>query len=386
MKIAIVYRGSLSNLSDYLEHSRNLISENHSVSLYLREAKKELVPGANIIEIKKKSRIQILDRALFDIESARHISKSKIDHVICSYGRGVFLFGLLMWVFRFLKIWSGTTYYDLRSGSVSGKFDRLKDYGHRIESKFFDKKIVISKKVANYVLGLAGNDFLELDVGVKHKILPPATLIQNTRIKYHIRENAYVILYVGTFNNRRLDAFFSRITSIPKNVLFVLVGDGTRLAEESIRRSIKSQSLEGQVVLTGRMTYDDLPVFYAIANAGLCHIPPDAMYQFQPPTKLYEYLEYGLPIITTSTSAISEILAKNQSYPFHIIQEAGEINITNVIDDITQKKTSWPNNKATVKYWKDLTRSLVNFLSENQRGTPCQKSDANKSGCGDTQP
>ena len=59
----------------------------------------------------------------------------------------------------------------------------------------------------------------------------------------------------------------------------------------------------------GRVPHHDLKKYFDEANVGVSFVPLLAHYQYQPPTKTFEYLMSGLYCIATSTIANKEIIS-----------------------------------------------------------------------------
>jgi glycosyltransferase involved in cell wall biosynthesis len=53
--------------------------------------------------------------------------------------------------------------------------------------------------------------------------------------------------------------------------------------------------------LHGQVKYIELPKYYNASNIGIVYIPQKDYYEYQPSTKLYEYLLAGMPVIATNT-------------------------------------------------------------------------------------
>lgn len=119
------------------------------------------------------------------------------------------------------------------------------------------------------------------------------------------------LFYIGTFNNRDLDVFieglakFQKITSI--NCTFDIIGGGTKEEEKKVVDAVKRLGVEN-VTLHGYMTHEEAVPLFEKCNIGVCYVPMTEYYDFQPPTKLYEYLLSGMACIVTRTSSNMEVM------------------------------------------------------------------------------
>jgi len=56
------------------------------------------------------------------------------------------------------------------------------------------------------------------------------------------------------------------------------------------------------------LEHRELEPFFRKASAGVAYVPELWCYQFQPPTKILEYMSYGLPTLATATSANKDLI------------------------------------------------------------------------------
>jgi len=124
------------------------------------------------------------------------------------------------------------------------------------------------------------------------------------------------LLYVGTLENRNLIECIKGFHAYLKNVrekdkietLFTIIGDspGTELHE--INEYIGRNNLSEVIRTLGYIHNYRLHRFFEEANIGVSFVPMTKYYDNQPPTKTYEYLLSGLPVIATKTKENSKIL------------------------------------------------------------------------------
>lgn len=122
------------------------------------------------------------------------------------------------------------------------------------------------------------------------------------------------LLYVGTLSNRDIiktvKGFHEYlIKSGDDSSTYDIIGDGEELA--LIARYINEQALENRVVLHGRKSYDCLKPFFDTCNIGISFVPMTEMYEYQPPTKTFEYISSGLFCLATNTQANREVISSD---------------------------------------------------------------------------
>lgn len=120
------------------------------------------------------------------------------------------------------------------------------------------------------------------------------------------------MFYIGTFNNRNLSQFIEGLALYQKQtgdttITFDVVGGGTPEEEEMIQKTIFATKVDG-IKLHGYLTHDEAQLFFDKCNIGVCYVPVTDYYQYQPPTKLYEYLLSGMACIATNTKANMDVI------------------------------------------------------------------------------
>ena len=114
------------------------------------------------------------------------------------------------------------------------------------------------------------------------------------------------LLYVGTFLGRHLEHTLEGMAIFRKRnpdavVTYDIVGGGEPCDDAFIKRSIDDFGLHDSVVLHGPVPHGALAEYFDRANIGVSYIPITDYYDFQPPTKTYEYIRSGLYTIATAT-------------------------------------------------------------------------------------
>lgn len=186
---------------------------------------------------------------------------------------------------------------DIRTASVLKNPIRnfLNDLFIKLECSFFTNISVITEGVANnlnvkkfHLLPLGGESFTQKDKTF---------------------ENIHLI-YVGTLENRDMISCVKGFhlflknywnETLAKNIKFTLIGDspGNELSE--IKEYIQKNNLEKVIKTEGYVLNTKLQPYMEEANIGISFVPMTDYFDVQPPTKTYEYLLSGLPVIATKT-------------------------------------------------------------------------------------
>ena len=346
MKLCFVLNEDISNLIDYIEHIRHL-SHHHDVWLLCTGNQHEVELGNCKVVIIPAGKLPLLAMYSFFNQCASwlQIHGDSQWRVICKQARFCSLLPKKLPHMRCI--------FDLRSGSVSGFADGLKNRLLALEAARFQHHIVIASSVAEAVLGGVPPRSLDLSVGAN-----PFTFAsehrRTSREKLSIGEDVFVLLYVGSITGRKLHEFVNGLQVDDKPYLMLIVGTGAvadvRILEQSLKRGTVPYRMAGYV------PYDQLADYFAAADAGLCYVPVTAQYTDQPPTKLYEYLANGLPIVSTRTRFVSQLSEPIQNRLFFVERGC----------DIT-KLRSWSAEVGVLEpdpsfSWEALSAKLEDFL------------------------
>ena len=189
-----------------------------------------------------------------------------------------------------------STILDIRTTHTSKNILRREIYNFllKLEAKLFKRITVISEGVAKK-LSLSHKAYSVLPLG--------ADIISNTKKEF----NEMRLLYVGTFNNRRIYATvegFAKFYHEYKNVInmsYTIIGDGKAKEKDKILRSIEQNNLTNIVKYEGFVNHDKLKKYFDSCNIGVSYVPINEIFNYQPPTKTYEYLLSGMIILATDT-------------------------------------------------------------------------------------
>ena len=144
----------------------------------------------------------------------------------------------------------------------------------------------------------------------KTYILPLGTNYYNCSNKSN---DGISLLYVGTFSNRRIEQtifgiklFLDKYPEYENKTKYTIIGSGS--GKNLISDAVERCNLSKVVSMIGYIPHDQLPYYMESANVGLSFIPLTDYFDFQPPTKTFEYIGAGMFCIATKTSANCEII------------------------------------------------------------------------------
>jgi glycosyltransferase involved in cell wall biosynthesis len=151
--------------------------------------------------------------------------------------------------------------------------------------------------------------------GVDLKNYSPKVSGYEIREKYNLG-NSKLIGFIGTFAQwhgveelaKSIVIFFNSNPECLKNVKFLLIGEGRLM--RTIKTIINKSGYKHNVIFTGLIPQNEGPKYLAACDILLSpHIKnPDGSNFFGSPTKLFEYMAMGKPIIASNLDQIGELL------------------------------------------------------------------------------
>jgi len=146
-----------------------------------------------------------------------------------------------------------------------------------------------------------------------------ATELNAVREQQNIPADATVIGFIGTFGEWHGVDFLARCIhelvrdELPwiekNNIHFMLVGDGPKMA--IVRQSLGVDPTRKYVSLTGLVAQAEAPKLLACADVLVSpHIPnADGSEFFGSPTKLFEYMAMGKPVLASALGQIADVVS-----------------------------------------------------------------------------
>ncbi len=113
-------------------------------------------------------------------------------------------------------------------------------------------------------------------------------------------EKKFVCSYVGTIGMAHGLEVVTRAARVLQeqgrtDIAFLIVGDGARRAE--LERLTAQESVQQNVIFTGRMSRDQMPTVLASSDVCLVHLRKTELFETVVPSKIFETMAMGRPII-----------------------------------------------------------------------------------------
>jgi glycosyltransferase involved in cell wall biosynthesis len=179
-------------------------------------------------------------------------------------------------------------------------------------------------------------------------------------------------LYSGRVNRAKgIDLLLRTFINLPKslNVKLLIIGSSIygRTLEDSFLEKLKgiANIKKEDVVFTGYINYDDVPMFHAISDIAV--IP--SMYNEAAGLVVIEAMSSGLPIIATDSGGIPELVSEDCSFIIrrseHFVEDL-EKSLEVLIRDKELRKSMGNNSyKRSILFGKDEYCNNFNKLLKN---------------------
>ena len=188
----------------------------------------------------------------------------------------------------------------------------------RLPAKFSPFKIAIAKLFHYLVFLGAKKASMVMPIGENHLEDLKKHQIEDNKIKliymgvaddFLLDDNQYVInnklrlIYVGTVNKLRgRDVMLDAMSIVAKKNIqahLTIVGADVEQLDYCNQR-VKVLDIKNNITLHGRIMGSEVPKYLAQADIGICLWEITPWTKFNPPTKLFEYLVAGLPVVASN--------------------------------------------------------------------------------------
>lgn len=292
------------------------------------------------------SRYRMYSYLKFFISSWKYIHQEKFDVVFHIKGK----FSLII---RLLNI-SQSMVFDIRTGNLSensGK-RRLKNFFILLNSLLYKNVTIVSESLRKEI-NLNIQKVLVLPLGGEKMNLPAKTF------------DSINLLYIGSLNKRNIHhtilglAEYIKNDSIKNEIVYDIIGFGNSESLKELNWAIEKTGLSDVVKFHGRKKITELLPFIEKSNCGIVYVPQADYYQCQPPTKLFEYLLAGIPVIATDTF-------ENRINLFEgcgIITQDNIASFSKSLSQFIQNKKDYYSQNIKNKYvkseWKNIVKDVL---------------------------
>lgn len=171
------------------------------------------------------------------------------------------------------------------------------------------------------------------------------------------------LLYVGTLQGRNIiecvkglhEFIKTNYNTDPLDISFTIIGDSTGNEKEEICEYINQHKLSKYIKVEGYIHNSLLYRFFEDANIGVSYIPIIDCFKNQPPTKTYEYLLSGLPVIATKTKENVNIVSEGCGV---LIDDKIETFVSG-LNKVVEMRSTFNSEKIKSFYEENLWKNIV---------------------------
>lgn len=288
--VSLLQFGSHTDTLKYCEHLRDRFRLTYLCIDH--ELPRKVLKGVEVVYCERRALGKIELGLLF--EALRLLRSRPFDLVFVRRWKFCFLLRLL-----FPRV---PMVFDIRSGSIEESAFRrvVEDSLTWFNSLFFRHVTVISQ-------GLATRLRLRRTAHVLPLGADPAPILTQRRV------GPVRLIYIGTFKNRRLELTIQGLRRYfdmegSARCSYTLAGFGPKRDVARLRSAVRDLHLEEVVSIRDRVDHDAISAMLADYDVGVAFTPREPRYEFQPSTKVFEYLASGLLCIATESAANREVI------------------------------------------------------------------------------
>lgn len=242
----------------------------------------------------------------------------------------------------------------LEVGGVS-KNSFIYRYYHKISQRIYtnvDLILVTSKSFKDYF-----KDEFHID---ENKIiyLPQYSVLEQSHVEAEQNKKTTDFVFagnVGTAQNLQILVNAAEIVEKEmirdngREIYFHIVGDGQEL--ENLKKIVKERKLKN-VVFYGRRPLEEMPKFYAMADAMLVTLTPNKLVSLTLPAKVQSYMAAGKAILASANGEINQVLSES-----HVGYCAPADDVQGFVENI--KKFIMDENRP------EYGKNAIKFYEEN---------------------
>lgn len=312
--------GSVTDTYFYCLHLKDRYNITY-IGIHESDYSYPIIDGINLVhlDIKKKG---IYRKIKFVKQVYRYIRDNDFDLIFINY----FVFCSLL---CFLK--NENKIVDIRSGKISTNKVSVKIFNSllKLEVGFFPLVTCISGSlkeflrlpISTHILPLGGPDFPL----IKKDFMDLRILYVGTLVQRNIHRTIYA------FSN------FLKTVSNKSDTVYTIIGYGSELDIKLILDAISEEGLESNVYFLGSIRYPELYNYFSSHNVGMSYIPITEHFNFQPPTKTFEYLLSGMCVLATGTVENRKVISNENG----IVVGDTEIELFNGLKELYNSRLKY---------------------------------------------
>jgi len=134
----------------------------------------------------------------------------------------------------------------------------------------------------------------------------------------NIKARLPVVLYLGGMKHSRgsklmLEAFSLVLQEIPQARLMLVGPFAPSALEKEVRDDIVRLDIQNAVTVIGEVPFEKVPTYLTEAAIGWVPFQPVSKYQKNIPTKLFEYMAYALPVVSSNLKSVQPFIHQGEN-------------------------------------------------------------------------
>jgi glycosyltransferase involved in cell wall biosynthesis len=278
----------------------------------------------------------------------------------------------------FVLEYNGSEIWIRRHWGKPLKYEPLSERVELLNLRAAHVVVVVSKAMKDELIerGIESDKILVNPNAVDPETYSPGIDGSHIRGRYNLNGKT-VVGFIGTFGNwhgapELAEAFGQLVNRFPEyrdRIRLLMIGDGLTMPE--VKRRLSKLDVTDICILTGLVPQEEGAAHMAACDILVApHVPnPDGTPFFGSPTKLFEYMAMGKPIVASDLDQIGEVLEHKHTAWMVEPGDPGSLmhGIKALIDDepLRTRLAKAARQEAVVKHtWKEHTRKIIEKLEE----------------------
>lgn len=344
-KLIICSHNQFGYLTDTFQYCKLLKNKYDIIYICFDQNKEKInLDGIKNIYIKKNNNM-ILDYLNLNKNLIIESYKNKVNKIFLVYNPLSFICKFFLFKKKIIL--------DIRTGSVEKNKSARKKANRRIwiNSLFFKEKTIISEGLAN-----------KLNIK-KFEILPlGAEKLKNENIE--LNKKSIKLIYIGILSGRNIiqsikgfELFSEKYSDIDCEYNIIGFYNDNDNEEKNFFKSISKNK---KINYLGPKKHDEIYKYLNEANIGVSYIPITEYYNYQPPTKTYEYLMNGLITLATATDENKKIIKSENG----VLCEDNAKSFSESLEKIYKNLDSYDSKKIIKSVEKNTWQEIVKNILE----------------------
>ena len=222
------------------------------------------------------------------------------------------LFRRRPWVFEIRDLWPASIRAVAASGeSLLSLLERLELFLYRRATRILSltnsfKQDLISRGIPGYQIDVVTN-------GVDADEFNPARISFDARTLLGVPGNSFLLGYIGTTGMAHgletlLEA--ARICQNSPAMRFLIMGEGAERAQ--LEATAEKWKLSN-VIFRDFVPHEEVPNYLAALDASIVHLRPDPLFKTVIPSKIFESMAMGVPILMAVEGEAAALVASSES-------------------------------------------------------------------------